>query len=77
MQVSGHRTRSIFDRYHIVSQSDIASGMEKLEMSQQEARVKTGSREEEFYQSSDRVAPKSTEKSATGVSHALPVALLN
>ena len=30
MELTGHRTRSVFDRYHIVNESDKAQGIEKL-----------------------------------------------
>ena len=31
MEISGHRTRAIFDRYHIVSVGDVVAAMRKLE----------------------------------------------
>jgi len=31
MEISGHRTRSIFDRYDIVSDADIASAADRTE----------------------------------------------
>jgi integrase len=30
MQISGHKTRSIFDRYHIVSQGDLQDAAQRL-----------------------------------------------
>ena len=35
MTISGHKTRAIFDRYHIVAQSDLADAAHKLEINQQ------------------------------------------
>jgi intergrase/recombinase len=31
MQISGHKTRSIFDRYHIVSDGDLLDAAKRLE----------------------------------------------
>ena len=41
MQIGGWKTRSMFDRYAIVSQSDIAEAMRKLEAGQQRDNAKT------------------------------------
>lgn len=36
MSVSGHKTRSVFDRYHVVAPSDLRPAARKLEAAQQE-----------------------------------------
>jgi integrase len=62
MTISGHKTRAIFDRYHIVAQSDLADAARKLEINQQReleaASVREKSRAPEFGQSLGRTAPK-------------------
>lgn len=57
--ISGHKTRTIFDRYHIVAPSDLREAARKLETSQkQEREAMEKSGVPDFGQSSGRVAPK-------------------
>jgi len=34
MKISGHKTRSVFDRYDVVNEKDIAESIQKLERHQ-------------------------------------------
>jgi integrase len=74
MSISGHKTRSVFDRYHIVAPSDLRDAARKLETSQREEReALERSGEPEFGQSSVRGEPKPGQTSK----HTLSVPLLN
>jgi len=41
MAISGHKTRSVFDRYDIVDQRDISNAMLKLEQARNEIVTKS------------------------------------
>jgi integrase len=59
MSISGHKTRSVFDRYHIVAPSDLRDAARRLENTQQqehEALQKSGA--SEFGHSLGTIAPK-------------------
>ena len=59
MTISGHKTRSVFDRYHIVSHSDIADAARSIEANQERDAVAVKkSAASDFGQNSGRVAPK-------------------
>ena len=59
MTISGHKTRSVFERCNIVSHSDIADAVRKVEASQErDAAAQKKSDASSFGQNSGRVAPK-------------------
>ena len=39
MKIGGWRTRSVFERYAIVSRGDIVDAMQKLQINQQESQI--------------------------------------
>lgn len=59
MKIGGWRTRSVFDRYAIVSQGDIADAMRKLEAGQQREAKTAQEQADQFGQSLGRVTPES------------------
>ena len=77
MKIGGWKTRSVFEPYAIVSQSDIRDAMAKLEAGQQrdnpEAAHAQKSAEEQFGQSLGRVAPKKAHRDTASPPTTLPV----
>jgi integrase len=77
MKIGGWKTRSVFERYAIVSQSDIRDAMAKLEAGQQrdnaEAAREQNSSEEQFGQSLGRIAHKNADPDTTPSRAILPV----
>jgi integrase len=69
MKIGGWKTRSVFERYAIVSQSDIRDAMTKLEARQQsdnaEAAGDEKTAEKQIGQSLGRVAPKTTDRDSS------------
>jgi hypothetical protein len=77
MKIGGWKTRSVFERYAIVSQSDIRDAMAKLEAGQQwdnaEAAREQNSSGEQFGQSLGRVAPRTCDHGTASSPAPLPV----
>jgi integrase len=77
MKIGGWKTRSVFERYAIVSQSDIRDAMAKLEAGQQrdnaEAAREQNSSEEQFGQSLGRIERKNADSDTTSSPAVLPV----
>jgi integrase len=78
MKIGGWKTRSVFERYAIVSQSDIRDAMTKLEEGQQrdnaEAAQDKKTAQEQFRQSLGRIEP---ERSDSQSSSFLPASQVN
>ena len=69
MLISGHKTRSIFDRYHIVSQTDIGEAVANVEAEQHRMNTLAAAVRAEFGQSDQE---KRLTSSATSLPHQSP-----
>ncbi len=72
MQISGHKTREIFDRYHIVAPADLREAALKVENYQQRERqtLQKAKDAEEFGQSSGNLAREMGQKPTSGTNSA-------
>ena len=77
MMIGGWKTRSVFERYAIVSQSDIRAAMVKLEAGQQrdnaEAALRLKLAEEQFGQSLGKITPEKADQGVTHSPTTLPI----
>jgi hypothetical protein len=73
MKIGGWKTRSVFERYAIISQSDIRDAMTKLEAGQQrdnaEAAQEQNAAQKQFGQGLGRIEPMS----ADSYNNSLPI----
>ncbi len=73
MMISGHKTASVFRRYDIVEQADLADAAARLDAKQKSQ----ASPESQFGQSLDRTAENSTQISAAADQGMISRALAN
>ena len=59
MQVSGHKTRSVFERYNIVSEADLRKTARRMEVGEQNERTEHARFQSEFGHTLDIPAPHS------------------
>jgi hypothetical protein len=71
MKIGGWKTRSVFERYAIVSESDIRDAMTKLEAGQQHQKAKAASEQKaaqkQFEQGLGRTDGKSTDSQSSSL----------
>jgi RNA polymerase subunit RPABC4/transcription elongation factor Spt4 len=73
MQISGHLTRSVFDRYHIVAPNDLTEAARKVEIHhEREAALQKESETPDFGRSLGRTAPKAGNIMVTPAPSLLP-----
>jgi integrase len=78
MSISGHRTRSVFDRYNIVSESDLKQAALKTHQARQRRQAKQAlENAEQFGQSLGRVEGKAAKNSSGELLLPVPVVLPN
>jgi hypothetical protein len=64
MKISGHRTTSVFDRYNIIDEADLAEAARKLDEKQKSNALALAGVTSDFGQHSGIVSPKSTTNEA-------------
>ena len=74
MKIGGWKTRSVFERYAIVSQTDIRDAMTSLQAKQQSDNAEAAalqksaaSEEKEFGQSSGQICPKMVQQNTAAL----------
>jgi hypothetical protein len=77
MTITGHKTISVFQRYHIIAASELKEATRKLETSQEQERELLKSRARYFGQNSVRVARKQVQTDLIALTISQPTVVPN